>query len=79
MNYKSASRILIEAIIVGLSFIVLANVIKFIIPALENKNNQIYLFFVTAFSFHIIFELTGINLWYALEYCNLIIRPGHSM
>jgi hypothetical protein len=71
MTLKTPSYILAEAIFVSLSFVILTYLIKTTIPTLATENNQIYLLFITAFLFHIIFEIIGLNLWYSLEYCKL--------
>jgi hypothetical protein len=65
---KKFSTILTEAIFVGVLLIVLYSLFEYIT---ESSNKYINLLVVGAL-FHIICEYTGLNVWYALEYCKLI-------
>lgn len=66
LSKKNISLVLFEASIVGLCLIVLILLME---QFIENK---FLLLFVTGFLFHIIFEYTGLNLWYSIEYCKLV-------
>lgn len=65
---KKFSTILTEAIFVGVLLIVLYSLFEYIT---ESSNKYINLLVVGAL-FHIISEYTGLNVWYALEYCKII-------
>ena len=64
LSKKKISRILIEAVIVGLLLVVVYNPIKYI---LNDWNNNILLL-VSGAIFHIICEYTGVNIWYVKDY-----------
>jgi hypothetical protein len=76
MSKKPLSLILIEAIIVGLFLIGFVKFVKdFILPYIPNVSgykNDIELYLIAGFLFHIVFEYSGINLWYSKEYCKLL-------
>lgn len=75
MSVKSLLTVTFEATIVGLLIIVIAKFIKDYILnyiPIVTGNKNIELLFISGFLFHIIFEYSGINLWYAKEYCKLI-------
>ena len=66
---KDFITILLEASIVGLCLII----IYYATDKLTGNKQSIYtLLFLSGFLFHMIFEYTGINLWYSIKYCNLI-------
>jgi hypothetical protein len=71
MSVKSLLTVTFEATLVGLLMIVIAKCIKDYIPSIIGNKN-IELLFISGFLFHILFEYSGINLWYAKEYCKLI-------
>lgn len=64
VKMKSNLTIFGEAIFVGV-FVILFYIIQRIV--LKNKNIYIELF-ITGMIFHIIFEYTGLNAWYSLDY-----------
>jgi hypothetical protein len=71
VSFKTYSTILIEAIVVGVGLVVLVELLK-----IFNKNylkNEMMLLFVAGFIFHVLCEYTGVNLWYAKNYCKLIV------
>jgi|LauGreDrversion4_2_1035121.scaffolds.fasta_scaffold311136_2 hypothetical protein len=61
---KSFEKVLTEAIVVGILFIVLFYAIEKVFP----KFHKFIKLFVTASLFHIICEYTGINIWYVKDY-----------
>lgn len=72
---KTINLILIEAIVVGITLVgfiyITQNYILPYIPNLPKQQETMALYFISGSLFHIIFEYTGINLWYAKEYCKL--------
>jgi hypothetical protein len=68
MNGKGVFRILIEAFVVGLLLIIVYNPFKYIF---KDINYNIILF-ISGAIFHIIFEYTGINIWYVKDYNNFL-------
>lgn len=78
MSVKSLLTVTIEATLVGLLMIVIAKFIKdYVLQYIPinlsiTRNKNIELLFISGFLFHILFEYSGINLWYAKEYCKLI-------
>lgn len=75
-SLKPVNLVLIEAVVVGILLIGFVKVIKDYllqyIPNISGHKESIELFFVAGFIFHIVCEYTGINLWYAKEYCKLV-------
>lgn len=74
VSKKSYMRIFSEASIVGICLILLVMIIQNFakyIPDLFNDNKFIEILFISGFLFHILFEYTGLNLWYAKDYCSL--------
>jgi hypothetical protein len=66
---KNPDVIVLESSVVGFLLVL----IFFILQNLINeKINITYLLFLSGFLFHLIFEYTGLNKWYSLEYCKLI-------
>ncbi len=61
---KSVTEVIIEAIFVGLILILLFKVIDMI----NDKTNLYFKMFLSGFLFHIIFEYTGINMKYCVDY-----------
>lgn len=72
---KSVSLVIIEASVVGVCLVLLVYLVKKyinLLPDISGYKYDIELFFIVGFLFHILFEYSGINLWYSLEYCKLI-------
>jgi di/tricarboxylate transporter len=69
---KPPQNIIIEASVVGILLVLLFTVINTINKTFNKKINNIYIIFISGFLFHTIFEYTGLNKWYSLEYCKLI-------
>jgi hypothetical protein len=76
ISLKPIKLVLTEAIIVGLLLIGFVKLVKDYllqyIPNLSGQKENIELFFVAGFLFHVVCEYTGINLWYSREYCKLL-------
>ena len=69
MSVKNPSVIIIEASIVGILLVLLFFILQKLV---DKKIDDIYIIFISGFLFHAIFEYTGLNKWYSLEYCKLI-------
>jgi len=73
---KSIQTVLIEAIVVGICLIAIVkfysmdSITKFIPNTGFGKDVEIL--FISGVAFHLIFEYTGVNKWYAIEYCKLV-------
>ena len=74
ISKKQISTVLIEGTIVGLFLIVFIQITKVCLSydatTIPRLNDSI-LYFVAGFMFHISSEYTGLNLWYANNYCKL--------
>jgi|UniRef100_A0A6C0AMQ2 hypothetical protein len=74
LSKKSVTTVLIEAVVVGICLILFGNLIEYFknyIPNISGMKDKIEIYFIAGFVFHIVFEWTGINLWYAKEYCKI--------
>lgn len=74
LSKKSITTVLIEAVVVGICLILFGNLIAYFkayIPNISRMKDKIEIYFIAGFVFHIVFEWTGINLWYAKEYCKI--------
>ena len=72
---KSIGLVIVEASVVGVCLILLVYLVKQyinLVPDVSGYKNDIELFFIVGFLFHILFEYSGINLWYSVEYCKLL-------
>jgi hypothetical protein len=76
---KSVIVVLTEAAIVGVGLVLLTHIVKkfdnylpsiFSIKTTTAKLLEIA--FISGMLFHLIFEYTGLNLWYSKEYCKLV-------
>jgi hypothetical protein len=75
LSAKPVSLIAIEASVVGICLIMLVYILKNFmtyIPNFSGKREDIEFLFVVGVIFHVMFEYTGINLWYSKEYCKLL-------
>ena len=76
LSKKQFTLVLTEAIIVGIFLVGFVKLTKdYILPKIPNLSGQpenIELYIIAGFLFHIAFEYTGINLWYSKEYCKLL-------
>lgn len=73
--YKSVWNVLPEAFIVGIILALVFIFIKYLftryIPNFKGDQMNIVLVLISGSVFHILFEYTGINLWYSKKYCKL--------
>ena len=76
ISKKPFTLVLTEAIIVGLLLIGFVKLVKdYLLPHIPNISGQpenVELYLIAGFLFHIVCEYTGINLWYSKEYCKLL-------
>jgi hypothetical protein len=76
LSKKPISLVVTEAIIVGIFLIGFVKLTKsYILPHIPNLSGQpenIELYIIAGFLFHIAFEYSGVNLWYSKEYCKLL-------
>lgn len=73
MSAKSLINVTIEATIVGILIVVIVKLIKdYLYLPLSEKYKNLAILFISGFLFHMLFEYSGVNLWYAKEYCKLI-------
>jgi hypothetical protein len=67
---KTAIQIIIEAIFVGIllipMYLVIASLLK------DTTDNLYVILFLSGFFFHIICEITGVNLWYVKQYNSIL-------
>lgn len=72
---KPISKIMIEASVVGvclIGFYLLANKLR-ILSNLDCKDMCLYVDLLVAGAlFHIVFEYTGVNKWYSIDYINTL-------
>jgi hypothetical protein len=68
--YKPVITVITEAFIVGICLLALTKLLEnFIVKTPEKIDMDIIkLIFISGFLFHIIFEYTGINFWYSINY-----------
>jgi hypothetical protein len=75
LSAKPVSLIAIEASVVGACLILIVYILKNFmtyIPNFSGRREDIEFLFVVGVIFHVMFEYTGINLWYSKEYCKLL-------
>jgi hypothetical protein len=76
ISLKSFTLILTEATIVGIVLILFFNITDYIFNYYKLDSSNLLYFniklFISGFLFHLLFEYTGVNLWYSQEYCKLI-------
>jgi hypothetical protein len=76
-SLKPLSTIFYEATFVGVGLILLYVLTEYVFKNLninikDPLNYKYITLFVSGFIFHIVFEYSGVNLWYSKEYCKLI-------
>jgi hypothetical protein len=75
MSAKSIQTVLIEAVVVGVCLIGFHYVLSFALTDMIKDTfkdyTNFFILFLTGAVFHLVFEYTGINLWYSEEYCKL--------
>jgi hypothetical protein len=76
VSSKSVSKVLTEALVVGVLLIVMYDLTKKALefsPILKQfVENKYVLLLSTGILFHIVCEYSGLNRWYALDYCSKI-------
>ena len=76
VSKKSIGLVIMEASVVGVCLILLVYLVKQyiinMVPDISGYKYDIELFFIVGFLFHVLFEYSGINLWYSVEYCKLL-------
>lgn len=66
---KSMQTLLFEAVFVGAFLIVFYELVKFVLSSMLRKEQPLYLhLMLTGIAFHLVFEYTGLNSWYSVEY-----------
>jgi hypothetical protein len=66
-SLKPVKLVAMEAVVVGICLIAFMQLVKY----LYKTENEMVLLFIAGALFHIVFEYSGINLWYSIEYCKL--------
>jgi hypothetical protein len=66
-SLKTVRLVAIEAIVVGICLVAFVKLVRY----LYDPKDEMMLLFIAGVLFHIIFEYSGINLWYSIEYCKL--------
>ncbi len=65
---KNISTILIEAIVVGILLIIVFEFTKYLLPT----SSSFIQLFVCGALFHILCEISGINIWYVKNYYSIL-------
>lgn len=68
---KTILTVTIEAVIVGLLLVLIQQIVKKFYKFNITFHKDIEILFITGLLFHLVFEFTGVNLWYAKKYCKL--------
>jgi len=74
---KDLTRVLLEAIVVGVFVIVFYEIVNYSLKYFKFKlflPEKIIKLFLTGIVFHLIFEYTKINEYYSLDYCKNFIK-----
>jgi hypothetical protein len=68
--YKPITTVIIEAIFVGICLVVFSKLVEFVIIRSGGKidMDMIKITFLSGALFHVVFEYTGLNYWYAMNY-----------
>lgn len=76
VSAKPIGAVLFEAVVVGILMIGFVHSTRWLvlpyIPDVSGHKDAIELFLIAGLLFHLVFEYTGINLWYSLSYCRLL-------
>lgn len=65
---KSIGTLIAEALIVSLVIVLIMLIINKLSPSLH----PLYSAFITGIIAHLLFEVSGVNMWYSKEYCKVI-------
>jgi hypothetical protein len=68
LSKKGFIKMLSEGIVVGIVLVVMFMFVRWILPSAFIFDMTIPAVFISGALFHIIFEYTGINQWYAVDY-----------
>jgi len=69
---KSVGLVFTEAIVVGVGLVILTYMMSKIIDGKSETERMLKIALVSGVFFHVLFEYTGLNIWYAREYCKLM-------
>jgi hypothetical protein len=64
---KTIGLVVTEALVVGVGLVILTVIVQ----GIFGKDKMLTIAFVSGVLFHLLFEMTGLNIWYAREYCKL--------
>lgn len=78
---KSAGVLFVESVVVGIGSLILFLIVLVLLSYIEKlKNNHPVHMAVSAFVsgmiFHIICEVSGVNVWYSKKYCELLQKTN---
>lgn len=65
---KDYSRVLMEAVVVGVLLVLVFNIVKYVLT----KQSLTVQIFISGALFHILCEITGINIWYVKDYNKIL-------
>ena len=71
MTQKSFATLAVEATVVGICLVILVTILKYS-KAEHYLGNEYALLFVAGVVFHLLFQISGLNLWYSLNYCKWV-------
>jgi hypothetical protein len=75
LSKKNITKILLEAFIVGVGLVIIVKFLQIYlidyIPDLFGNGKFMELLFISGALFHLICEYTGLNYWYAKDYCSI--------
>jgi hypothetical protein len=71
VSAKSVMGVYIEAVIVGILILPVYYTLSYFFK--DYIKSEMTMIFMTGLYFHLICEYTGINMWYAKEYCKLLV------
>lgn len=69
---KSISKLLIEASAVGVILLFIFAFVMYIYNKKTPDSNTVVLLVVSGGLSHLLFEYSGLNQWYSVEYCKLV-------
>ena len=76
MTNKNIGIVLFEALFIGIILVVIVNIVKSTIlqyiPNFSGNKINIELLLISGIIFHLLFEYTGLNKWYSIQYCKLL-------
>lgn len=77
---KSVGTVFTESIVVGIGLVILFLIVLVLLSYIEKlKNNHpvhmVISAFISGMIFHLICEVSGVNIWYSKKYCELLQKP----